>query len=267
MNMYHLSPLLSLLWISFMSHLLGQPSPDTAHIDHILVGKSASVEKNSPSANYYYSFEHSSDFYRRPELRLMNFNWEHLQVIAEATAIDHAPNPGLVGHLVWGLRQQKIRAYHPSDRGREYSYRTLMLDMARLQGLDVDTMGRLTPDMLMWERLEQEMLVLWSRGYNNKRAREFSQPENLYLIWTDLQQGERHLLAIFEMEEIGPWLEQLQCRWQDMQGRKTGTNARRWLFAHRRECPMVNMNAKAWQMLPEDRRSLDEMPDFFEDQY
>lgn len=216
--------------------------------------------------HYAHGYTHEHLFFQRHELRLINFNRRENAPLNQAYCkIDslQAPHRGLVQHLIHGLFLGEIRAIDPSRHQRDYRYFDLLSDMAHLQGLSLKSLPSLPREALAWDNLEHVMLVARNRGFDHQRAIEFDQPTWLHLIWYDPQSKQRVPLAVFDLREIHPWLEQLYCPWRNAQGRATGTDAMRWLRARTPRYPQVELQAGQLTILPPDRRSLDQWPDFY----
>lgn len=239
---------------------LAQPA-DSSQVGYIIV--SAQPEAID-SQRYARGFSHARDFYRRREVRLIDFDQRQNARLNEARAeADSAAEPGLVPHLIHGLQTAAIRAIDPSRPGEPYSYRDLLLDMMTLQRLEPDSLGRVSRDQFAWDNLARIMLLVRVRGYNPQAARSYDYPAMLMLVWLDRQAGQQNVLALFDLADIQPWVERLQCRWRARDGRWTGTNAYRWLFASMSSYPAIDFSTDDLPTLPADRRSLDAWPDFY----
>jgi len=251
-----------LIWGGISSSL----AQATDSVGSIQVSSRAKVQEDH---RYLHGYDHRRIFYRRQELRLLDFNRPENAPLNQAFCpVDslRAPRPGLVSHLLQGLRIKRIKAIDPSRHQREYRYLDVLTDLARLQGISLDSLAHLPRDVLQWDRLEQIMLIVYERGYDQAQGAEYDRPTWLQLIWYDAQTHRRVPLAVFDLRVIGPWLSQLHCRWRDAQGRPTGTDAGRWLQAWTPRYPQVRLKAEHLTLLPADRRSLDQWPDFYRDQ-
>ncbi len=267
--------LLFFFWLLFGGfwesvRLSAQPSDSVGIIE---VSPASAAEQQEHHSEHDSSPEYL--FYQRQELRLINFNRQENAPLNQAYCkIDslQAPQPGLVQHLVHGLLLRRIHALDPSAHRQEYRYWDLLEDMAYLEGLVLDSLPpssheTLARETLAWDKLGHMMLLTRKRGFDRRRAMEFDQPTWLHLIWYDPQTKQRVSLAVFDLQDIQPWLEQLYCPWLSAQGRPTGTNAVRWLHAHMPHYPQVSLDAGQLTTLPVDRRSLDQWPDFYPAQY
>jgi hypothetical protein len=241
--------------------VLGQPS-DSIGSMYINVDKRHASPTEAPV--YLNHYAHDRDFYRRRELRLIDFDQADNAPLNEAQAdAPGASSPGLVAHLIHGLAKNHIQAIDPSREGRAYTYAHLVLDMAALQGLEPDSNGTIARHRFAWDNLARIMLMVRVRGFKANAGREYDHPELLMLIWLDPQRGQRYPLAVFDMAEIQPWLETLRCSWLTPQQRATWTDANRWLKASASRYPLVEFHENDLTPLPENRLSLDAWPDFF----
>ncbi|MDX1905920.1 MAG: hypothetical protein SF053_02730 [Bacteroidia bacterium] len=112
--------------------------------------------------------------------------------------------PALVGLLTDGIRQGQLRAV--DEHQRPCTWLDLMLRMARLQGLPLDTLAYLGPDQLDWTALAHQIELVADEGIDQNGFR-FFRIQQIRLLWQASPGAPPIVLAVIRWEEARSWLE------------------------------------------------------------
>jgi hypothetical protein len=113
----------------------------------------------------------------------------------------------LVGVLLSGLRQGHLTACFPGKQQRPCTWADLLLQVARLQGLNPDTLDYLHPSQLDWAPLYRQVELVADEGFSARNSMTFFRVCYLRLYWCpEPGTGPCRPLLMITWPAAHPWL-------------------------------------------------------------
>ena len=240
-----------LLFFVFIQWVEGQVRDDSLGVDMIYLEKSEEKNSNVPP-----SVEYSRDFLRNMFLVRIDLNDPFNSPLMNVE--NEKGNSDLfMAHLIRGLQEKKIEAWHPLDIRQPYDYLDLLFDLMELEGISAGSLGEeVDKEDLGLQWVLGQFDLLTDKGFSIQNSRKFRRIRYLRMIWYNPNSARgAHIVGLIPFSSLEPFLDQLQCRSSAVNSQMISLKEFFHLQLFRgKSIPLENDLMQKTPMNPEERR-------------